>query len=424
MITFLVARIEVEPGWAIGATNLTDTAIDRNVLVDSAEQPWIPGSGLAGSLRSHLRRYPTTDGTTLDTKLMGSRPPQNKGEETEASRLWFLGTQFTPDNGRETAEVVTVGQTAIDRHRSAAAANPLRFSRQVVSGGTLTAYLRFDGVLTDDDLRALAAWRPAIGRDRSTGSGQARLTGLTHGRIDPATDEGLAIWLRHDGPTLVEAVATTPVPVPATTRDPAGWLTATFTIEDGLLIGDFAVAGPAMSRTRGGQPIIPGSTWKGIFRSRVEYIIRSLGSVACDQVSGCDERPVCEVFGHEGSRGLLIFHDSLVTGSTSETRTHVAIDRVTGGARDGQLFTDTPQTGGRVTLRIDVMDDRNDALPSWVRKALLHVVQDLHDGLIGVGARSTRGFGTLRLAEPVELPGPIMLSDVMGRRDSAEKESK
>ncbi|MFE9187843.1 RAMP superfamily CRISPR-associated protein [Micromonospora haikouensis] len=406
-ITFLIAEITVEPGWAVGAAPIDDPTLDRDLLYDANGRPWVPGSALAGSLRAHLRQRDARQGTHLDTTLMGSRPPAHRGDTTDPSRLWFLGTRFTPDPGSDTITEV-VGQTAIDRRRGAARPNSLRYSRTVAVGGTLTAYLRHDGPLTDDQLHALAAWQPTIGRDRTTGGGQARLRVLRHGRIDPTTPDGMHTWLAHTGPALVEAVATHPItPAPPSTRP---WLEVDLHIVDPILVDDPRPSGPASHRARDNQPFVPGSAWKGLFRARAEYILRSRygPDAACQQQTGCGTCPTCDLFGHQGRRGRLAFHDSpILDAQCPPARTHVAIDRVTGGARDGLLFQTTPVTAGRLRLRIDALTD----IPDWAHTVIQHVLRDLHDGLIGLGSRTTRGMGTLRLDTP-PTPDPVTILDL------------
>ncbi|MFD0746641.1 RAMP superfamily CRISPR-associated protein [Phytohabitans flavus] len=343
----------------------------------------------------------------------GQPPPKQHDEAADASRLWLLGTRFDADptpTGRPGVGgeplLETVGQTGIDRRRGAATATSLRYSRTVACGGVLTAYLRFDGELDAAHLTVLAAWQPAIGRDRSTGGGQARLSRLRHGTIDPCLARGARLWLTHHGEALVAAVATTDLPIAAVT--PEAWLVEDLLIEDALLVGDPRPTGPASPRTRGGRPLIPGSAWKGVIRSRVEYILRSLygAHAACTQPGGCGTCPTCHVFGHQKARGLLAFADSTIDTTwqpATSVRTQVGIDRVTGGSRDRMLFQTDPVTSGRLQLRIDALGPVED----WVRVAVRHVLRDLHDGLIGVGSQVTRGMGTLRLANPPNPPGPV-----------------
>ena len=410
-ITLMIATIAVEPGWAIGAVSLSDPAIDRDLLLDAYGQPWVPGSALAGSLRAHLAaaRPPA------DELLMGSRPPhdQDSAAESTVSPLWIAGCTFTPDTtdaGDRAAAVETTGQTAIDRSRGAAAAGSLRFSRLTASGGTLTVYLRHDETdnqaLTDSDLDLITGWQPTIGRDRTKGSGRAMLTSLRHGTIDPATTEGARTWLSHSGTGLFDAVATQTISC-SHTNEP--WLQERFTIVDGFLTSDGLPSRDARTRQRLGQPLIAGSAWKGVIRSRTEFILRSRygESAACQQQTGCGNCPVCAVFGHQGHRGLLAFRDSTIEKAIHQPkRTQVGIDRVTGGSREALLFSTEALAGGNVVLlQIDALGE----IPPWVPNVIHHVLRDINDGLIGVGSRTTRGLGTLELLGQIADPVPVVV---------------
>lgn len=415
VITLMTATVHVEPGWAVGTVTPADPAIDRDVLLDARGQPWIPGSSIAGSLRAHL----AAASPAADIRLMGSRPPASQAESavSAVSPLWVLGAVFTPDElspGSAAVALETVGQTAIDRVRGAAAPGSLRFSRLAARGGDLAVYLRHDPAehpLSEADLQLIAGWRPAIGRDRSRGSGRARLIELRYGTVNPATPDGVATWLEYDGPQLFGAVAQHVINGPP---DIPPWLEAEFEIIDGLLIGSSLAEGAATTRKRNGRPLVPGSAWKGLIRSRTEFIIRSRygENAACRQQAGCGTCVVCAVFGHQGQRGLLAFRDSYIEhaehtddGQPETARTHVGIDRVTGGSRDALLFQTAPLPAGHLRLRIDSLGP----VEPWVRNTIAHVLRDVSDGLIGVGSRSTRGLGTLRRAGQPGDPEPVVI---------------
>ena len=154
--------------------------------------------------------------------------------------------------------------------------------------------------------------------------------------IDPATTEGAHTWLSHSGTALFEAVATNAI---SCDRTGEPWLQERFKIVDGFLTSDGLPSRDARTRQRLGQPLIPGSAWKGIIRSRTEFILRSRygESAACRQQPGCGNCPVCPVcavFGHPGQRGLLAFRDSYIEKPAYyPKRTQVGIDRVTGGSK-------------------------------------------------------------------------------------------
>jgi CRISPR/Cas system CSM-associated protein Csm3 (group 7 of RAMP superfamily) len=178
---------------------------------------------------------------------------------------------------------------------------------------------------------------------------------------------------------------------------------------DDLLIDDeFEIAGAlhvgtgsrrdkvSVTRMRDGQPLVPGSSWKGLFRARAGYIVRTCWGedAACTCQTGCGKCLLCDIFGSAARRGRIAFRSSAITTADSpQTINHVAIDRVSGGARDKLLFSDDVITSGTLKLTITALD----VVEPWQGDLLRHVERDIHDGLIGVGGGAQRGQGTLRL---------------------------
>jgi CRISPR/Cas system CSM-associated protein Csm3 (group 7 of RAMP superfamily) len=98
-------------------------------------------------------------------------------------------------------------------------------------------------------------------------------------------------------------------------------------------------------------------------------------------------------------------HDSALTapGKPGTTRAltrltlpHVAIDRFTSGATDAKLYShEVIAPPARLTLRIDLASHARPA-PDWAWPLLWLAIRDLDLGLVGIGAATTRGTGTLR----------------------------
>jgi CRISPR/Cas system CSM-associated protein Csm3 (group 7 of RAMP superfamily) len=385
IITVMLAVIDVDAGWAVGAADAGSATIDRELLVDRDGNPWVPASTLAGSLRAHLAR------NGADERLMGSRPPGQPTEEPlNPSSLWLLGTRTHANGAAPQTEVVA--STAIDPRRRAARPQSLRYSRQVGDACQIKLYALHEGAVGNADWRILASWRPAIGRDRTRGGGTAKLTRLAYRAYDLDDAQQLRQWLNTAGYDRFTGL--TDVTIPAAADDTV--LQATFELADPLHIATGSRHNStSLTRTRNGRPLLPATAWKGLFRARTGYIIRTrLGdNAACTTQTGCGDCPLCDLFGSAGRRGRLAFRDSTVNNPEHAERAHVAIDRVSGGARDKLLFTQQVIMSGQLTLTINGLDQ----IDHWEHNMLLHVVRDLDDGLIGVGGGAQRGQGTLRL---------------------------
>lgn len=418
---YVRVALAVEGQWRVGTWRVDgggDGAEDRVLVAVSrlagpGSAVYLPGSGLRGSLRAHLRE--TLDpARTVD--VFGPEPPEDRAasQQLSASPWWVLGAVL-PDGSWQ---VRARGQSGIDRQRRAPYRRTLRTAETVApvgAGPHVLVYLRCDPgdnpARVHDVLDALASWRPRLGAGRSTGLGRARVMGIAHRDIDlGARGDLLARLAAGGGPAGLDALLAGPDAVirPVDQEHPDNVVVSVeFRLPDGWL--------PALDPAAEPRTEIDGSTWKGLVRSRVEFIARSVGWRVCGEtVSGnspwqCGQCAVCAVFGSPVAGGVVEFSTTPVRGgSEPSVRLRNAIDRFTGGARDGALFAESVQTGARMRLEIRSPGD----VEPWVARAVLHAVRDLAEGLVGVGPRSGTGLGTLA-ADTVTV-GPVWRPHLSG----------
>ncbi|MGH3902437.1 MAG: RAMP superfamily CRISPR-associated protein [Pseudonocardiaceae bacterium] len=362
----------------------------------------LPGSTAAGSLRTHCVDWPG-----LPDGLFGGEPG---AEEKVASPVQVLGVRC---HGAVPA-VESAVRVAIDRHRGAAQVHALFTVEQLPAGTEFDIHLRWDGAGTalDSFLDAVRAWRPRIGRGVTTGSGSCAVTGLAWDTYDLTKADRLLAWLAVEGPETYPQ----PTEVLAVSSSPDPEIDVQLDIVDGLHIGSGVPSQlpdhdseVALVVQRHDVPHVPGSSLKGVLRSRVEYICRVLGQPACADAR-CGACRACHLFGWSprsgadpelgGARAAVAIPDAKIDAADVEVRHHVALDRVTGGARSGLLYAQQVVVAGNFRLRVEPLRPLTD-----VELALLRAsVADLHDGLVGVGAAATRGLGTVRVNDATWVP--------------------
>lgn len=219
--------------------------------------------------------------------------------------------------------------------------------------------------------------------------------------------------------------------------------------------GHASVTGPDMTpvrtyRNNDWEVYLPGSSLKGVIRSHIEKVCRTLiedsvcnpfvksrdialeqnnqlvcqnySDVACgdkfelrekikmkvrghewyrpskEQLSNeqvyHDSCPVCRLFGSTSFIGRLSIGDGYLTTpgtGRTETRDGVGIDRFTGGAAHGAKFElEAVSTG--VTFKTDILL-RN--FECWQLGMLMIVIADLRDKLVHVGSGRSRGLGSV-----------------------------
>lgn len=110
---------------------------------------------------------------------------------------------------------------------------------------------------------------------------------------------------------------------------------------------------------------------------------------------------VCKIFGTSGVRGNVKFTDLIAIDPFPvlyERFTHVAINRVTGTAESGKLFTEEIIPAGVKFLGfLIVLDDEK---VNGILEALKVLKEKAEKGEVWIGGRGTSGYGTFRLYIP------------------------
>jgi CRISPR/Cas system CSM-associated protein Csm3 (group 7 of RAMP superfamily) len=389
--------------------------------------PYVPTTGVIGSLRDHARRSGLADEALVRVfggrSLGGADIADEAGDALRPSLIRAMGTVLS-----RAADPQVRTQTAIGRFRATAVDGSLRTREHLPAGSTVDLYLSLVGP-TEGDLalvrETLASWRPVLGGGRGVGFGAAAVSEIRHRGYDLSTESGLAEWLEVGGPGTWRAGRWDVWAVAPARSSSDRDITFSFRVDADLMIGtgrtrDREAAGRVATTVRDDRgPFVPGSTLKGVFRSRAEFILRTLGLRACDPThsepraepdggpagigGACTSDPclICRLFGHSGARGTqggqrtrLDFADARIEGAGIAERAHVAIDRFTGGQTQGLLFNQEVVESGAVTVRITVAPEADIDL---VRGLLSAVALDIHDGFVGLGHGTARGMGDLRL---------------------------
>jgi CRISPR-associated protein Csm3 len=167
---------------------------------------------------------------------------------------------------------------------------------------------------------------------------------------------------------------------------------------------------------------LPGSSLKGVFRSRYESIVNGLlaDDRACcnvtDRYKAChdeknmenkqkkfvsaDEKyhlscPACKLFGSTMIAGRIRFADAYPMGQTVLGHRHgVGIDRITGGV------------SGNAKYDYEIIEEAQFQVQIWLENyelyqmaLLFQVLQDIDDGFVGFGLGTTRGNGHMQVAD-------------------------
>ena len=155
---------------------------------------------------------------------------------------------------------------------------------------------------------------------------------------------------------------------------------------------------------------IPGSSIKGVFRTRYEQLLTALKTTkpccnVVDQVSRCKSDaktgskkyqavcPACRLFGNLSIGSRIQFADAYPVGEPVLGYRHgVGISRITGASHPGAKFDYQMVESGVFQFTITL---QNFAL--YQLRLILAIIEDINAGLVTFGMGGTRGNGRLKL---------------------------
>jgi len=361
--------------------------VNRPIATTPQGNPWVPPSSIAGALREHL------DSCGLDANQFMGGTLSRRADSSDPDRL-------TPSMIRvmhtalDSAGPDIAQQTRINARTGAAAEGSLRTSQQLPPGATITVDLLIDGHhhAGSELIDALSSFGPQLGAGTTNGMGRTETTTVAHGLIDLASTSDFVTWMTVGGPDLFSTVATNRL-------EPSSGRTDHVIHVECEIVDPMLIAPRIDGNTATSSSILAGSSIKGVFRHRAEFILNSVAE--SDGISMASATIALEhLFGCSDRRGRVRFDDAHISSPTRERRPHVAIDRFTGGATDGRLFDEEVIAAGRLTIAITPLDE----LEQWEVDLLDAVIADVNDGYVAFGARTARGCGTVRVLNDPGMP--------------------
>ena len=114
-------------------------------------------------------------------------------------------------------------------------------------------------------------------------------------------------------------------------------------------------------------------------------------------------KAVVELFGNakeeknECLKGRVIVSDIYCENHSEKKLDHVKIDRFTGGALDGALFSERVIHSGKLNMEITLLPprDNNKSVDEDIEKAFNLAIKDICGGRLPLGGGTMRGLGTM-----------------------------
>jgi CRISPR/Cas system CSM-associated protein Csm3 (group 7 of RAMP superfamily) len=381
----IVKRIAVRADAKLLTPMLIGSGEGNNSDIDIVRQadgmPYLPGSSLAGVLRSVLN-------DNESEKLFGY--VKLKRNDSNKSRISPL---YTHDAEFKEAKVVVLDGAALEDDEKTAKQGA-KYDYEAVDSGT-EFKIRLLLVVRENDkdieklllkvLDALFAGDISFGGKGNRGFGRVKCESAEWLEIDSVDDwvnfDWCGNWNGFELKRLRKGY-----------ESKKSKLAAGLKLDGTVMVRDFnniEADEDYAHMSSNGVPVIFGTSWAGAIR---HGLLNLLGEKA--------GRFLDEVFGKMETRNgkdattpsKVIVHASKLEGGNYFTATRVKIDRFTGGASDGALFTERPYAGGTTTLTIEYPKD-----DKAIEELFSLVIDAMDKGLLTVGGETAVGRGVFRL---------------------------
>lgn len=439
-----VARIVIE-----AKTPLAVSSGNKNVMTDSVvaldvnELPFIPGTSIAGIIRHTLPKE-------VAEEFFGYQKGDKDGH---GSMLLFSEAKMIGEEGK-----VVDGMSSIDFDKSDFYKHfkelPIRqharinhqgvtvktgkFDEQVVFKGTRFCF-EMEMVATDDE-KYKTMFESVIGKLNSSSFrvGSGTRSGFGEIKVVSCQKKDYDLTKSEDRKSYINKSSSLAAPWEGDkyefTNNSEQWdryelsLTPTDFFMFGSGFGDEDVDMKPVEecyiKWNGNKPefvkssqvvLIPASSLKGALAHRVAYHYNDITGIKADELEpedfknyvGNKNKAVKALFGSEGEkdkdskkmkdqqRGNILFSDIMEDKKKdNKIMNHVAIDRFTGGAIDGALFSEKV-TDGRGEHYATTLLVNNDAIiDADIKEALNRALRDLCKGMLPLGGGVNRGNGT------------------------------
>ncbi len=386
----------------LGSGDAQDS-LDMPLLLDPLEgKALLTGASIAGAVRHYLREH----SASLADSLFGKVSAEEK-ESVQSPLIVDDALGGEPD-------VELRDGVAIEPTTCTAEAGK-KFDMELLAAGT-EFELSFElSVLKGQEdklrtafvlaLRGLEKGEIHLGKRKRRGFGRCRVTGWRVRRYDVTSPQGLVAWLDNDSSDQKEGTdiaALLDVPAPDEYHRPVCILEGIFDVDGSLLIcsGSGEASAPDMVHlhsNRSGQevPILSGTSLAGALRARALRIANTLGKDGYDvtnQLFGYRQREGDQETDLTASR--LWVAETVIRNPLELVQSRIKIDRFTGGAYPGALFSKQPVFGkGDTQVKIYL------TLPNPKEAdvgLLLLLLKDLWTGDLALGGESSIGRGRLK----------------------------
>lgn len=391
--------IQIQLDSPLNITSGEDEWTDADVLRDYEENPFVPGTSLAGAMRAYIEKEKYTP------CLMGYTANESEGK---MSSLFLSDLTFD-----ETPVTGVRDGVALDENKVALTGS--KYDMEILEART-KGHFFMELVIREGDneqemkqelsriFRGFHTGEIRLGHKKTRGFGKIKILAIAartfdkNNYLDYAGAYDLTKW--KDSPNEMEQ-----------------WINAEsdfsrmlhievpLCLKGGISIRQYAAKKNEpdfVHLTDHGAAVIPGSSFAGALRHRTELILRELeenGAVFPKEftIGKITDTMFGFTDGDTACASNIIIGESEVEGARGLTMTRTGISRFEAAVKDGALYKEKTYVDGEVTVDISVRQGKNPEDTMWITGILLLALKDLENGFLAVGGQTAVGRGVFSL---------------------------
>ncbi|WP_121641026.1 RAMP superfamily CRISPR-associated protein [Virgibacillus sp. Bac330] len=390
-------QVEGELASPLLAGSGEDDFSDMDILRDYKGTPFLAGTAVAGACRQWLDTN-DMDKTAVDS-LFGARKNEEIKQDSDLfqSRIFISDLQFTDPKTTIRDHVKLTKNKTTD--------NMGKFDIEVIETGTpfimRFEYIERDGTGEHHDNKLIQAIISGINHGELTfggktnrGYGRLKVKEVKQKEFHYTNTKTVEDWLEWSWENISKEKSSLDEYIE--NEKQFHEVEVPLKLKQTLLIRDYKTNEDDYTYLRANdKPVIPGTTWAGAFRHRLQQI-------ACEILGENKEieKKLEDIFGskhdkNQTNTSRLTFEESVIEEATPFKITRNAIDRFSGATIDGALFTGEVVCKGKTNL---VIRWRKDSSYDPIIMGILHwLIQDLMHGFLAIGGETAVGRGVFEL---------------------------
>lgn len=393
---------------------------DADVMRNYKEEPFVPAASLAGAMRAYLKKRKD------EPCIMGCSGKENDGKaDDEKADDGRMSAVFLSDMTFEEKPIVSV-RDGVELNEKKTAVNESKYDMEIIEAGICASFyaeitIREKDMETEYEeefaaiIKGLHNGEIRLGRKKTRGYGRFSVCHVAckvfnkrnyleyaNLYLDEKTwetgENELDKWLNRS--QKESQYLTLEVPL---------------RLKGGISIRQYASKKGepdfVQLANKKGNAVIPGSSFAGAIRHRIETILTELVRKG---LNICVSDVIDGMFGYvkkkekEAHVSAVVINESEIEGAKPLLMTRNGISRFESSARDKTLFTEKTYVDGTLTLNIRIKKDAQVEKDSRVCSEqmlglILMAVEDMRNGFLAVGGATSIGRGILTADKEKEI---------------------